>query len=82
MEQVYWNSKLINFNVPTELLKRFDYLNRQQSTTRTSTLLSLMDGWVRSAEQRHTENIRSKIYQNENAVGFWSVAEEYDDEFI
>jgi hypothetical protein len=42
MEQVYWNSKLINFNVPTELLKRFDYLNRQQSTTRTSTLLSLI----------------------------------------
>jgi hypothetical protein len=82
MEQVYWNSKLINFNVPTELLKRFDYLNRQQSTTRTSTLLSLMDGWVRSAEQRHIENIRSKVYQNDNAVGFWSVSEDYDDEFI
>jgi len=78
MEQVYWDCKLINFNVPRELLRRFDYLNKQGSTTRTSTLVSLMDRYVRDQEERHAQNTRSKVYDNDVAVGFWSGVEDFD----
>jgi hypothetical protein len=73
---------LINFNVPRELLRRFDYLNKQGSTTRTSTLVSLMDRYVRDQEERHAQNTQSKVYENDVAVGFWSEVEDFDNVFV
>lgn len=67
----YSNFKLINFNVPLPLLDAFDFLNSRQSTNRTSTLVSLMEGWVRNEEKRIQRNNDSGVYDEFGPQDFY-----------
>jgi predicted DNA-binding protein len=76
-QEHYWDYKLVNFNVPRDLIDKFDYINRRKSTTRTSTLLSLIEGWVREQEDRYARNRQERVYETDEPLGFWSTSGEH-----
>ena len=52
MEHKASRIRLVNFNAPQNLLSNFDHIVRFKSTSRTSTLLGLMEQYVRHEREQ------------------------------
>ena len=58
----HWNPslvndyKLVNFNVPKYLITNFDNLNRFKRISRTSTMIHLIENYIRSEHQKMKED--------------------------
>lgn len=48
--------KLVNFNVPNHLINSFDEMVKFKRLSRTSTLISLMEGWLRNEVRKMDED--------------------------
>lgn len=60
--------KLINFNVPIYLIKNFDNLMKFKRVSRTSMLIHLMEGYLRSEQQK----LKDDKHLNDLVVGLKS----------
>lgn len=56
-----YEPKPINFNIPKHLKYHFDRLVKFKGISRTSVLISLIEGWVRNETQKLNET--DKIYE-------------------
>ena len=62
MTSLHWNHsshndhKLVNFNIPKYLLNNFDNLNRFKRNSRTQTMISLIENYIRSEHKLMKED--------------------------